>query len=247
MLCNEDAVDLPKASVDVALCATLTTTSSSRSERSPASRAIKPGGKLVIVDFKRIEGVSSAWTLSHVGPARGRRKGDHGRGVEKSEEVKDLLKDNYMVIFTRTKDEPKKDAPPGDRRRRRSRWRYRRPCRGMEWWSRSRRCGVASEREQGGVRRHRHEGSGEATRGLERAATLLNLTAAFTPSVNAKVAVVLHGDATATALDDAAYKAATGQPHPASDLLAKLAKAGVEVQVCGQSLARKGFVGSRGA
>ncbi len=55
------------------------------------------------------------------------------------------------------------------------------------------------------------------------------------------MAVVLHGDATATALDDAAYKAATGQPHPASDLLAKLAKAGVEVQVCGQSLARKGL------
>ena len=77
--------------------------------------------------------------------------------------------------------------------------------------------------------------------GLERVATLLNLAGAFGPSVNTKVVVVLHGDATAVALDDAAYKAATGQPHPASDLLAKLTKAGVEVQVCGQSLARKGL------
>ena len=76
--------------------------------------------------------------------------------------------------------------------------------------------------------------------GLERVATLLNLAgmSGLKPT-DLEVAVVLHGDATLTALDDGAYQSATGQTHPSSDLLAKLAKAGVKVMVCGQSLERK--------
>ncbi len=67
VLCNEDAVDLPKASVDVAfVCDTYHHFEFPERTLASLHRAIKPGGKLVIVDFKRIEGVSSAWTLSHV-------------------------------------------------------------------------------------------------------------------------------------------------------------------------------------
>ncbi|MBA4066502.1 MAG: IS701 family transposase [Isosphaera sp.] len=56
-----------------------------------------------------------------------------------------------------------------------------------------------------------------------------------------EVVVVLHGDATAAALDDEAYREVTGRPHPHADVMKKLRDAGVKILVCGQSLARKKF------
>jgi intracellular sulfur oxidation DsrE/DsrF family protein/precorrin-6B methylase 2 len=236
VLCNEDAVDLPKGSVDVAfVCDTYHHFEFPHRTLASLHRAIKPGGKLVVVDFKRVEGVSSAWTLNHVRAGQEVvEKEIAAAGFKKTDEVKDLLKDNYLVIFTREKEEPKKGekkpaavtpAVPG--------------------------YGAVVEIPSA-VEPPQRDGKvvfdvtavKDATKppaGLERAATLLNLAAASGAGVNAKVVVVLHGDATAVALDDTAYKAATGQDHPAADLLAKLTKAGVEVQVCGQSLARKGL------
>ena len=78
--------------------------------------------------------------------------------------------------------------------------------------------------------------------GLVRAATLLNLggTAGLKGS-DLEVVVVLHGDATAAALDDATYRKMYTHPHPHADLMEKLAGAGVKIMVCGQSLARKKY------
>ncbi len=76
--------------------------------------------------------------------------------------------------------------------------------------------------------------------GLERAAVLLNLagTAGLKPG-DIEVAVVLHGDATSAALDDAAYRTLTGKDHPHAELMKRLKDAGVKILVCGQSLERK--------
>ncbi|MBN9519744.1 DsrE family protein [bacterium] len=53
--------------------------------------------------------------------------------------------------------------------------------------------------------------------------------------------VVLHGDATIAALDDAAYKEATGRDHPHADVMRKLKAAGVRFLVCGQAFTRRGY------
>jgi ubiquinone/menaquinone biosynthesis C-methylase UbiE/intracellular sulfur oxidation DsrE/DsrF family protein len=242
VLCNEDAVDLPKGSVDVAfVCDTYHHFEFPERTLASLRRAIKPGGKLVIVDFKRVEGVSSAWTLSHVRAGQEVvEKEITAAGFKKADEVKDLLKDNYLVVFTREKDEPKKENPKQENPKKPAAVSPLVPGYG------------AVVEIPNALELPQKDGKvvfdvtavKEATKppaGLERVATLLNLAGAFGPSVNMRVVVVLHGDATAVALDEEGYKAATGQPHPAADLLSKLTKAGVEVQVCGQSLARKGL------
>ncbi len=245
VLCNEDAVDLPKGSVDVAfVCDTYHHFEFPERTLASLRRAIKPGGKLVIVDFKRIHGVSSAWTLNHVRAGQEVvEKEVAAAGFEKADEVKDLLKDNYLVVYTRSKDEPKKDAPKAEPKKEEKKPAAVSPV--VPGYG-------AVVEIPNAVELPQKDGkvvfdvtavkdAAKPPAGLERVATLLNLAGAFGPSVNTKVVVVLHGDATAVALDDAAYKLATGQPHPATDLLDKLIKAGVEVQVCGQSLARKGL------
>lgn len=83
----------------------------------------------------------------------------------------------------------------------------------------------------------------EVNRGLESVARYLNLNAAagFKPS-EVKLALVLHGSATKTALEDAAYAKHTSAPkNPNLELIRELKSLGVEVFVCGQSLARNRF------
>jgi intracellular sulfur oxidation DsrE/DsrF family protein len=76
--------------------------------------------------------------------------------------------------------------------------------------------------------------------GLERAAVLLNLAgAAGLKPGDIEVVIVLHGDATSAALDDAAYRTLTGKDHPHAELMKRLKEAGVKFLVCGQSLERK--------
>jgi predicted methyltransferase len=63
-------------------------------------KALRSGGRIVLIDFKRIPGESSDWILNHM------RAGQEvfeeeiiKSGFKKSSEVNDLLKENYMVIF----------------------------------------------------------------------------------------------------------------------------------------------------
>jgi intracellular sulfur oxidation DsrE/DsrF family protein len=83
----------------------------------------------------------------------------------------------------------------------------------------------------------------EVQRGIETVARYLNLNAeaGLAPS-DVKLALVLHGGATRCALNDEAYARATGAPaNPNLKLLRELRKHGVELFVCGQSLARNKF------
>jgi intracellular sulfur oxidation DsrE/DsrF family protein len=83
----------------------------------------------------------------------------------------------------------------------------------------------------------------EVNKGLESVARYLNLNAeaGFKPA-DVKLALVLHGGATKAALSDAAYAQHTNaKSNPSLELIRVLKSHGVEVFVCGQSLARNKF------
>lgn len=227
---------LPPGSVDVAfVCDTYLHFEFPQRTMESLRRAIKPGGRLVVVDFVRIPGKSTDWILNHVRAGQEVvEKEIAAAGFEKDGEVKDLLKENYLVVFTR---------PAGSR-----------PGR-PEPASAPVVPGYGAVVSLAGAAEPPAKGSkvvfdvtgvakepGAPLPGLVRVATLLNLagTAGLKPA-DLEIVVVLHGDATAAALDDDAYRAVTGRPHPSADLVKKLRDAGVRLLVCGQSLARKGY------
>jgi intracellular sulfur oxidation DsrE/DsrF family protein len=83
----------------------------------------------------------------------------------------------------------------------------------------------------------------EVNKGLESVARYLNLNAdAGLAPADVKLAVVLHGAATRAALSEAAYaRHGGGAQNPNLELLRALKARGVELFVCGQSLARHEF------
>lgn len=101
LLCKEDSTELPPESVDVAyICDTYHHFEFPIKTMTSLHKAMKPGGRIIVVDFKRIEGESTEWTINHV------RAGQEvfekeiiEAGFRKVDEVKDLLKENYMVVF----------------------------------------------------------------------------------------------------------------------------------------------------
>jgi ubiquinone/menaquinone biosynthesis C-methylase UbiE len=103
VLCSPDSVDLPPNAVDLAfICDTYHHFEFPERTLLSLYRAVKPGGRVVVIDFHRVAGKSSDWTLKHV------RAGQEvfekeivSAGFEKTDEVKDLLKDNYFVVFTK--------------------------------------------------------------------------------------------------------------------------------------------------
>ncbi len=84
--------------------------------------------------------------------------------------------------------------------------------------------------------------AGKPNRGLESAARLVNIyeLEKMTPD-RPKIAVILHFNATAAALNDMAHaKTPAGGVNPNRELVETLLANGVEVWVCGQSVIRSG-------
>ena len=83
----------------------------------------------------------------------------------------------------------------------------------------------------------------EANKGLESVARYLNLNAqAGHKATDVKLALVLHGNSTKAALHDAAFARRTSAlKNPNTDLIRELKRRGVELFVCGQSLARNKY------
>lgn len=78
-------------------------------------------------------------------------------------------------------------------------------------------------------------------RSLESVARFLNMHARNGVRPEAMdLAVVVHGAAIQSLLSDDAYQQRYGQANPSLDLLTKLHAAGVQIYVCGQSLAFRG-------
>jgi ubiquinone/menaquinone biosynthesis C-methylase UbiE/intracellular sulfur oxidation DsrE/DsrF family protein len=114
LLCKADSTELPANSVDMAfICDTYHHFEFPQKTLASLFRAVKPGGRVVLIDFRRVEGESTDWVLQHV------RAGQEvfvaeieEAGFNKARDEQELLKENYFVEFTKPE-----TAPPSSGRR----------------------------------------------------------------------------------------------------------------------------------
>lgn len=67
VLCTQTSVCLPPASIDtVFVCDTYHHFEHPEATLASIQQALRPNGRLIVVDFKREEGVSSEWVMNHV-------------------------------------------------------------------------------------------------------------------------------------------------------------------------------------
>ena len=102
VLCQEDSVSLAENSVDIAfICDTYHHFEYPMKTLASIRKALVPGGRLVVIDFERIPGVSREWLLTHVRAGKEVfRKEIEDAGFELVSETKmEVLKENYYLIF----------------------------------------------------------------------------------------------------------------------------------------------------
>lgn len=237
LLCRDDSTELPPESVNlVFICDTYHHFEFPEKTMTSILKALKPGGRVIVIDFKRIEGESTDWTMSHVRAGQEVFEAEIiATGFKKTGEVKDVLKENYMVVFEKAATDPAvtsqsllfpiiegfggvvavPDAVDP-------------PRAGMKVV-----LDVTSESKK----------PEDVNKGLDRAARLLNLYGVSgLQASDIKMTVVLHGEATKSVLTDEAWESRLQMQHnPNLPLIRLLKKAGVEVIVCGQALSYKKF------
>lgn len=235
LLCKDDSTELPPNSVDVAyICDTYHHFEFPIRTMTSLRKAMKPGGRVVVVDFKRIEGESTEWTLNHVRAGQEVFEAEIIKsGFRKVDEVKDVLKENYMVIF---EVDPAASTATG------SPLQY--PI--VEGFGGVVSIADAVDPPMPGMKLVMDVTVDTAkpedvNKGLDRAARVLNLYGLHElKASDVQITVVLHGDSTKAVLTNSAWES---QFHVASNpnlkLIEALQSAGVEVVVCGQALSNK--------
>jgi ubiquinone/menaquinone biosynthesis C-methylase UbiE len=103
VLYTDRSVELPEGSIDLAfICDVYHHFEFPRSSLASLYKALKPGGELILIDFKRIPGESSDFVMGHVRAGQEVFEAEiTAAGFEKTGEVKDVLKENYFVRFRR--------------------------------------------------------------------------------------------------------------------------------------------------
>lgn len=103
VLGTDKSVQLPEASIDLAfICDVYHHFESPQASLATLQRALKPGGTLVLIDFKRIPGVSSDFILGHVRAGQEVFEAEiTAAGFEKVTQIEGLLEENYFVKFRR--------------------------------------------------------------------------------------------------------------------------------------------------
>ena len=104
VLCPQDSTGLPPASVDVAfLCDVYHHFEYPPPTLASLRKAVRPGGRLVVVDFERIEGKSRPWILGHLRAGKEVfRREIEDAGFRFVEEKKVAgLRENYFLVFER--------------------------------------------------------------------------------------------------------------------------------------------------
>lgn len=104
LLCTDDSTQLPQGSVDVAfICDTYHHFEFPQKTMTSLRKAMKPGGRVIVVDFRRVEGESTEWTMNHVRAGQEVFEAEITEaGFRRVNEVQGLLKENYMLVFTTT-------------------------------------------------------------------------------------------------------------------------------------------------
>jgi ubiquinone/menaquinone biosynthesis C-methylase UbiE len=110
VLCKQDSVELPDASVDLVFtCDTYHHFEFPFKTLSSIHRALKPGGRLIVVDYHRIEGKSTDWVMGHVRAGLDVvEKEIASSGFKRIGELKDVLKENYLVEFEKVSEGDRK-------------------------------------------------------------------------------------------------------------------------------------------
>lgn len=100
VICDDRSCQLPPNSIDAAyICDTYHHFEFPQKTLATIHSALRPDGKLIVVDFQRIEGKSSPWIISHVRAGKEVFQSEiEEAGFRLVEEPK-LLKDNYLLIF----------------------------------------------------------------------------------------------------------------------------------------------------
>jgi ubiquinone/menaquinone biosynthesis C-methylase UbiE/intracellular sulfur oxidation DsrE/DsrF family protein len=230
LLCKVDSTELPENSVDIAfICDTYHHFEYPLKTMKSLHRAMKPGGRVIVVDFHRVTGRSTDWVLEHVRAGQEVFEAEIGKaGFKKIHEDLELLKENYLVVFEKPKG-PQLSFPII-------------PDQGGALP-----LPKAVEQPRTGVKvvmdATADSKPAEVNKGLERVARLLNLYGVTKlQASDIRITIVLHGEATKSVLKDAAYKARFQlDQNPNLPLIQELRKVGVEVLVCGQALNYKGF------
>jgi SAM-dependent methyltransferase len=104
VLSREDAVTLPHGSVDVVLmCDTYHHFEHPAEMMRSIHDALRPGGRLAVIDFERIPGKSREWVLGHVRAGKEVfRREIESAGFTYLDEVQiDGFRENYFLRFER--------------------------------------------------------------------------------------------------------------------------------------------------
>ena len=102
MLGREDSVDLPADSVDLMfICDTFHHFEYPKGSLRSIYRALRPGGEIVVVDFRRVPGKSPSWMLEHVRAGQDvfTKEITEAGFVLVREEAAPFLAENYVVRF----------------------------------------------------------------------------------------------------------------------------------------------------
>lgn len=230
---SAESCELPADSIDVAfICDTYHHFEFPLKTLTSVHRALKPGGRLILIDFRRTAGKSTEWVMNHV------RAGENvfvseviQAGFQKTRRIEDLLEENYFVEFV-------KSPSPG--------------LQPLEFpiipgFGGIVRLPKAVEKPRAGTKVifdvTADAKATQVNKGLERAARLLNLYGASNlKASDVKIVIVVHGEATKSVLNDDFYQARfQAEKNPNLPLIRELTKAGVSIYVCGQALNYKGF------
>ncbi len=99
--CTSDSTELPADSIDVAfICDTYHHFEYPNKTMISLFQGMKPGGRVVLIDFKRIDGESTDWVMKHVRAGQEVFEAEILEcGFVKMREESELLRENYFVIF----------------------------------------------------------------------------------------------------------------------------------------------------
>ena len=105
VICSSDSCDLPEKSIDIAyICATYHHFEFPEKTMKSIRRALKDDGRVVVVDFERIEGESSQFILGHVRAGKETVVTEiKNCGFELVKEEKGIMTDNYFLMFKKSK------------------------------------------------------------------------------------------------------------------------------------------------